>query len=1214
MLVNHHQHSTQENGNSKKKVDKIEIINAISENDIQKLKSFNLSKEKVNSTDSFRGATLLHWAAFHQSIGICQYLISLGADVNAVTKEENQESVLIWGILGANIQIVKNLIDNGAKIDVHDSQGMSPLMVAVQKGFLFISHYLLSIGDSINHKDKSDHTMVHWASYNGHLHVLKYLVEFKGQRVIDIDSKGRTPLHWSAKQGHLDVCKYLILKGAHLNVLDNDDNTPTFLARTNNHNSVAYLLKHFEKSHNIDLTHPLLQIQKTKTYFDYFKDYYQLGGFIFGFLGMTILTYIISAFSILFTIVNFIVYFILAYKLASYLYGKDNYHTLCVGWFFGTIQMTFYVYYYQIYQGPYSFLNPPIYFICFILMVVLVSWFFSTFLDPGFIPLGSFKDSDLLEFIEKGIATQKKFCEKCFIMKPLRSKHDKHSDRCVGRFDHFCIWTNRSVGFRNHRPFMVFIYSIGIAIIYLAYITYDHLTQIDEISWTFLFYKHIMITWVLFIHNGLFFIFVVFQIVVQTKNMLFNDTIIETIFHDRLTYILHNTENKYLNLFDEGYWKNLLQFWIPKYNYQNLYSLTVSELTKQKGSKLNIECPDQISVVEKISLIGKTVSNTNCVMSNDSKNFFSLFEKNKFENPLNEITLRKPLYLKLLQPSWFKTLVAVLLSIGLTTGINYLYKNYLKPIYEYKNQEKEKNEMIEKQKEKIQNLEKETQKLAQLVDDLSKNLEKTKSEMNESFKISQETKPNLTENMTLKAELAEIKGLILGGNNAKTTIIESSSRMNSSRFEEEKYYQRMNSPMYHQRQEQNDGFYGQDKNERNEVQRKSNVQVEHLTSPKNQKVQEPNVSPILKNNNDVVLNRADSFDDLFNAAMDNKSKNPFLSQKEVEELEESLKKPQRYYYDEEEDDVKEIEEKSKTDEKENSPKKTEEITNKKSEEKQKENNSKELENTYSNYLDSQLKNLTSSIKPFSEEEKEENKETEEEEDEKDQELEFDESLKQLQENADPKLKNSKLFDFFSKFSNEEENNSTATFDEIYGSDNKKIIDNTQTVSNEETKQEEEKLKNKQDLYEQFEKYDFEKDQKYQDLLDFTVKKGTFDNMDEETLNKGKLKLKGKYFKKNFDKSGNFSIDEYLETKKDKKEPEESIEEIDAAPYSESYIDIINKIQNGEELQVKQIDDKPKNSKPKLSKSKLKKKIKPWEKVKQKVEKVEETEEEEEKKE
>jgi ankyrin repeat protein len=118
----------------------------------------------------------------------------------------------MWAIMGSNLHIVKLLVDSGSNYQITDSQGMSPLMISVQKGYLFISHYLTSIGDSVNHKDNSGHSMVHWASYSGHLNVVKYLVEVKGLSVMDLDSKGRIPLHWAAKQGHIEVCKYLIMK------------------------------------------------------------------------------------------------------------------------------------------------------------------------------------------------------------------------------------------------------------------------------------------------------------------------------------------------------------------------------------------------------------------------------------------------------------------------------------------------------------------------------------------------------------------------------------------------------------------------------------------------------------------------------------------------------------------------------------------------------------------------------------------------------------------------------------------------------------------------------------------------------------------------------------------------------------------------------------------------------------------------------------------
>jgi hypothetical protein len=51
-----------------------EIFEVISNNDLLKLKSFKFTKENVNKRDSLRGATLLHWAAFHQNLVICQFL------------------------------------------------------------------------------------------------------------------------------------------------------------------------------------------------------------------------------------------------------------------------------------------------------------------------------------------------------------------------------------------------------------------------------------------------------------------------------------------------------------------------------------------------------------------------------------------------------------------------------------------------------------------------------------------------------------------------------------------------------------------------------------------------------------------------------------------------------------------------------------------------------------------------------------------------------------------------------------------------------------------------------------------------------------------------------------------------------------------------------------------------------------------------------------
>jgi hypothetical protein len=435
--------------------------------------------------------------------------------------------------------------------------------------------------------------------------------------------------------------------------------------------------------------------------------------------------------------------------------------------------------------------------------------------------------------------------------------------------------------------------------------------------------------------------------------------------------------------------------------------------------------------------------------------------------------------------------------------------------------------------------------------------------------------------------LAEIKGLIMGGNNSnKTTIIETVPRI--SRFEEENYISRMNSSKYSNLED-----YQSKNNNSIQMEKKNQITPRKQTTNQNLsfQIQEPNVSPIKKVKEESTLAASDSFDDLFNQAMSNKSENPFLTKEELKEIEEGMKKsnkPSYYYEEEEEEEPVKSNQKEPIKPKEPEPQievnQSNEIAfknEKKDETTPIENATQDLSESYSSYIDSQIKNL--SVTPFSNE-KEEPEESEE----------FDqESLKRLQESADPKLKNSKLFDFFSKFSNSEtEKNSSSTFDEIYT--------NIENVEKKETTEDLEPLpvidleQKKKEIFEKFENYDFLNDQKYQELLEFSIKKGTFNDMDEETIEKAKVKLQGKYFSKNIDQSNLFSYDEFLETKKGK----ENVETMET-PYSQDFVNIVTKLQNGEEFQdVKIIDDKPKSSTPKLTESKLKKKVKPWEKKKE----------------
>lgn len=124
-------------------------------------------------------------------------------------KTYSYETPLYIAVEDSNVNLVSFLLENKADPNY---KAYRPLIdKAAEKGNLDIVKALFEHGAK-----KADTAPLHYASANGHLQVVKYLVNTQGYDVNSL-AHGRTPLDCAAgKHGNLPVIEFLVSKDANL--------------------------------------------------------------------------------------------------------------------------------------------------------------------------------------------------------------------------------------------------------------------------------------------------------------------------------------------------------------------------------------------------------------------------------------------------------------------------------------------------------------------------------------------------------------------------------------------------------------------------------------------------------------------------------------------------------------------------------------------------------------------------------------------------------------------------------------------------------------------------------------------------------------------------------------------------------------------------------------------------------------------------------------
>ena len=102
----------------------------------------------------------------------------------------------------------------GIDVNSTEIQGTTALHIAAGKGNVKLASYLISVGADRFAQDCNGLAPIHCAARNGHLEIIKLILESDGYLSEDFDMKtydGWTMLHFACRDGHSALFDYLML-------------------------------------------------------------------------------------------------------------------------------------------------------------------------------------------------------------------------------------------------------------------------------------------------------------------------------------------------------------------------------------------------------------------------------------------------------------------------------------------------------------------------------------------------------------------------------------------------------------------------------------------------------------------------------------------------------------------------------------------------------------------------------------------------------------------------------------------------------------------------------------------------------------------------------------------------------------------------------------------------------------------------------------------
>lgn len=204
------------------------IHDAAREGDQERIENLLEQDPELIRSVNERQVTPLHFACDGGHAGLAGYLLSRGADIEAV--DVDGDTPLHWAAFAGHCDVAELLLEQGADIESQNSNEQTPLHYAVLRNQKDMTGLLVDKGADMAAGNYEGYAALHMATLGSNREIIHLLIE-KGADLELGDSRDRTPLLLVAREtGNAYIAKMLLQRGADVNAVDLYGETPLMLA------------------------------------------------------------------------------------------------------------------------------------------------------------------------------------------------------------------------------------------------------------------------------------------------------------------------------------------------------------------------------------------------------------------------------------------------------------------------------------------------------------------------------------------------------------------------------------------------------------------------------------------------------------------------------------------------------------------------------------------------------------------------------------------------------------------------------------------------------------------------------------------------------------------------------------------------------------------------------------------------------------------------